>query len=157
MDKTVYWAINLPWTINEPESEFTKEPHSFSKLLPNSIELNAQTYFDKNNTFWTELTLFKDGKEVCRSNKSKHLIDELTLKHDGIEYCVKFMVPRQVTATVNQIPVDVSIDCEFCEENILISYEDFCAKHGDPSDWNYETITCPRCGAKLIIENQDWS
>lgn len=157
MDKTIYWAINLPWTINEPESEFTKEPHSFSRLLPGNMELNAQTYFDKNNTFWTELILFKDGKEICRSNKGKNLIDELTLKHDGIEYCVKFMVPQRTTAYVHQQPVDVSIDCEFCEENITISYEDFCAEHGDPADWNYETIMCPRCGAKLTIENQDWS
>lgn len=157
MDKTIYWAINLPWTINMPESEFTKEPHSFSRLLPGNMELNAQICSDNDDTCRTELILFKDGKEICRSNKGECLTDELTLEHDGIEYWAEFMFPQHTTAYVHQQPVDVSIDCEFCQENILIPYEDFCAEHGDPPDWNYETIICPRCGAKLTIEKQDWS
>lgn len=55
--------------------------------------------------------------------------------------------------TLIQAPSDLDYTCPWCEERIIQDFEDFLDEQGlawsDFPDWQYEYITCPRCGEKI--------
>lgn len=55
-------------------------------------------------------------------------------------------------------PVDVKIDCPYCDCEIEMSYSDFeDLMHSDyPGEWVGEKIECPECGREIQIEGSDW-
>lgn len=63
---------------------------------------------------------------------------------------------KKITVTVHTKPVDVTLECPFCEEEMEWTYEDFCNEFGDPPDWNYNKFNCENCGAELEISDSDW-
>ena len=60
-------------------------------------------------------------------------------------------------AIVLQMPYMVRLLCPFCEHENEYGYEEFCATHGDPPDWDYEYIDCEECGQRFQIDGQDWN
>ena len=168
--KDIFWSINIPtkkyeelaglFETTEGRDDIPRfsTVHSFTKIVSPTLELDAKICSsDEGDPLWSEIVLFENGSELCHSEVGGELDEPLELEQDGIHYVVSFVKPEDATAYVHQTPVDVSIDCPSCEENITISYDDFCAEHGDPPDWQYDAITCPRCGQTLIIDSQDWS
>lgn len=58
---------------------------------------------------------------------------------------------------VHQKPVEVILICDECDHQHEEQYNDFCDKHGDPCDWNYEKWKCPECGHVNEFDGQDWN
>lgn len=168
--KEIYWSINIPtkkyeelaglFETTEGRDDIPRYAtvHSFTKVVSPTLELDAKICSsDVGDPLWTEIVLFKNGSELCHSEVGGELDEPLELEQNGVRYVVQFVKPEDTTAYVHQKPVDVSIDCPACEENITIDYDDFCAEHGDPPDWQFDTVVCPRCGQKMIIDYQDWT
>ena len=63
---------------------------------------------------------------------------------------------NKIDIVVNQRPVGVSFICPFCEEEIDIKYNEFCDMAGEPCDWSYKRIDCPKCEKKLRIDGCNW-
>lgn len=57
---------------------------------------------------------------------------------------------------VNQTPVSVNFDCDNCDEEVTIEYDEFINQYGEPYDWSYEKVKCPHCGHVNIIENWEF-
>ena len=62
----------------------------------------------------------------------------------------------KIDVTVNQKPVSVSFDCPHCEEEIEIEYQDFSNELGEPCDWEYSKVKCPKCGKTTEIGSVEW-
>gem|GEM_PF-4084494 len=58
--------------------------------------------------------------------------------------------------TVNQVPVNVNLECDNCEEDITISYKEFISRYGEPCDWMYQEVKCPHCGYVNTIGSWDF-
>jgi len=56
--------------------------------------------------------------------------------------------------TVNQIPTNVNLTCDNCDEEINISYKEFTETYGECYDWISQGIKCPHCRHINTIE--DW-
>lgn len=62
----------------------------------------------------------------------------------------------KIDIEVNSKPVDISFECPNCKKTISIEYSDFCIIVGEPCDWEYSTIACPKCDKKVEIQSVDW-
>lgn len=98
----------------------------------------------------------KDDVTLTVSKEDGAIDDRLSIEYHGVLYSAWFTKPESATIYVHQRPVNVSFECPGCQHDVDVAYDDFCAEHGDPPDWQFDTITCPNCGQKITIENQDW-
>ena len=58
---------------------------------------------------------------------------------------------------VSQMPTGVAWECPHCGMENELSYTEFCAEYGEPCDWEYTKVICPRCGETYCLGNQEWS
>lgn len=63
---------------------------------------------------------------------------------------------KNITVTVHTKPVDVTLECPFCKEEMKWTYKDFCNQFGEHPYWNYNKFNCENCGAELEISYADW-
>lgn len=53
--------------------------------------------------------------------------------------------------TVNQTPVSIAFECDWCDAEIEMPYNDCVKKYGDdPYDW--ERVECPECGHEVGVD-----
>ena len=58
--------------------------------------------------------------------------------------------------SVYQKPISIEIECDNCEEEITIPYNEFVSEHGEPCDWTGQEIKCHECGYINIIDSWDF-
>ena len=62
---------------------------------------------------------------------------------------------KEVDIRVEQKPVSVQFVCPHCEEEVSIDFGDFLGIAGEPCDWKYTKIKCPKCGKSVEIDDVD--
>lgn len=167
--KEVYWAVSLSdgyydklvsmvkTAENKDDIPECKTLHSTTRILDDGLELNAKIYSGgEDGPLWTKVVLLQDGTEVCHSEMGCGLDETLRLTHDNITYIVNFTKTMNQTVYVNQKPINVTFTCPACEKMTHIEYDKFEADHGEPSNWPFSVLTCPHCGQRLEINNQEW-
>ncbi|MGL6184751.1 MAG: hypothetical protein ACRC1T_05165 [Clostridium chrysemydis] len=62
------------------------------------------------------------------------------------------------TIRIIQEPVDIRIDCPYCDCEIEMLYNDFeeLMLISYPGDWIGERIICPDCEKEIKIESLEW-
>jgi hypothetical protein len=68
----------------------------------------------------------------------------------------KTVVKRSACIEVITIPSHISLTCPHCDEELEISYVNFCDMAGEPCDWRYSSIDCPECEKPIKIDSVDW-
>lgn len=167
--KEIYWAVSLSdgyydklvsmvkTAENKDDIPECKTLHSTTRILDDGLELNAKIYSGgEDGPLWTKVVLLQDGTEVCHSEMGYGLDETLRLTHDNITYIVNFTKTMNQTVYVNQKPINVTFTCPTCEKMTHIEYDKFEADHGEPSNWPFSVLTCPHCGQRLEINNQEW-
>lgn len=167
--KEIYWAVSLSdgyydklvsmvkTAENKDDIPECKTLHSTTRILDDGLELNAKIYSGgEDGPLWTKVVLLQDGTEVCHSEMGYGLDETLRLTHDNITYIVNFTKTMNQTVYVNQKPITVTFTCPTCEKVTHVEYDKFEADHGEPSNWPFSVLTCPYCGQRLEINNQEW-
>lgn len=54
---------------------------------------------------------------------------------------------------VNQVPTNITFECDQCENENTIPYHRFIQEYGRECDWEYKKIKCPACGFENIVDS----
>lgn len=64
---------------------------------------------------------------------------------------------KEVEISIFSAPTLVRFECPYCEEEIEISYDDFCDKIGaEYCDWCCSKFQCPECDEYFEISYVEW-
>lgn len=63
---------------------------------------------------------------------------------------------RSTDIEVITIPSHISLTCPHCNEELEITYSDFCEMVGEPCDWTYSSLDCLECEKSIDIDTVDW-
>lgn len=68
------------------------------------------------------------------------------------------MKDNRTDITINQIPIDVSFICPYCEIDIEMNFDDFKKIIADNFPyWENEKFECPECRKEIVVDNVEWN
>ena len=66
------------------------------------------------------------------------------------------MESNKASIKVITVPRHISLTCPHCYEELEILYNDFCEMVGEPCDWSYSSLNCPKCEKSINIDDIEW-
>jgi predicted RNA-binding Zn-ribbon protein involved in translation (DUF1610 family) len=63
---------------------------------------------------------------------------------------------KKVDIRVVSTPVTVEFECPHCEDDVRFDYDDFNDLVGEPCDWKYSSLKCPKCEKEIAIDDVEW-